>query len=169
MKKNKEIKNLNRTFRNPQNDYEITLKIDLGDSSKEIMQKIKTVAKIIMENLDADWDDEEYFHQILPQWVSENIKSYTAEECEELMAAIPKAQWDTALPWDFGSWLFMLGERAWIWQGCYIDGNYAEIYLNTMEMAETGSTLQELVRAAGGKVIGLCHFLWSEKEDVEKN
>lgn len=163
MKNSDETKNLNKKFSKPKTNYEITFKVDLGKDPKETMEKIKSVVKIIIENEDSDWDDEEYFHQILPQWVPEYIKPYNAEEYMRIKESTPKELWvDT---WDFGSWLFMLGERAWIWQGYYIKENYAEIYLDTIEMAETGSTLEELIRAAGGKIIEWYHFLWSKKDD----
>lgn len=126
--------------------------VGFEDDASIVLERIFSVLILIASVDESNWPSDEQWKTLLPDWLKKRIPIMSREECEHLLASVPREKWNT-LPWDFGSWLDAVRDRGWKWWGYSLEGDSATFVLAITGIPERVSPIKEIVEGAGAKII----------------
>lgn len=126
--------------------------LDLGANPTEVMGRIRSVAREIAKHEEPTWPEDDYWREVLPNWLTVSMPDLSPEECVRLMAETPREKWST-LPWQLGSWIDAMRERGWEWWGAEVSGGRAKVVLKINNVPGRVEAFKQLLVAAKATVL----------------
>jgi hypothetical protein len=126
--------------------------LDLGSEGMQHYSRIMELSAAIIAPTPSSWPTDKIWHQTLPQWFSDQTRTYTREEADALQSSTPRELWST-LPWDFGSWLDEIKDRQWRWYSHQFMNNQMEINLLILGWPALLDAFEYALRTTGASII----------------
>ena len=137
----------------------MTLIVDLGDHPDQTSHRIIEVARLLAgygtywgSKTGSRWPNNQEWRRLLPQWLLASFKDYSKEECEKMMAEMPRERWHE-LPWLFDSWTASMKDRTWEWWSSKRHDRVLKVRLLVEGWPYSIGALEYLLKSAGATSI----------------